>query len=93
MRAAGLDVDAHFITKPEIDGKPVINSGHQIGDRTRLLMHFAGKYLAPDSEQMCRLTAPNYFERRVVIVYPTSHGQHTISYAGEVPTLTFTAAK
>lgn len=93
MRTAGLDVDPHFITKAEIDGQVIMNSGHQIGDRTRLLTHFAGKYLSPDSDQVCRLTKPNDFDRRGVIAYPTSGGVHTISYAGEVPTLTFTAAK
>lgn len=93
MRAAGLDVDSHFITQSDIDGKLIINSGHQIGDRTRLLMQFAGKYLSPDSDQMCRLTKPSDFERRSVVTYPTSHGVHTISYAGEVPTLSFMASK
>jgi hypothetical protein len=56
-------------------------------------MQFAGKYLSPESEQMCRLSQPNDFDRRAVIAYPTSHGVHTISYAGDVPTLTFTAGK
>jgi predicted esterase len=93
MRAAGLEVDAHFITKADIDGKVVMNSGHQIGDRTRLLMQFAGKYLSPESGEMCRLTKPNDFDRRGTVSYPTSHGVHAVSYAGEIPTLRFTATK
>jgi hypothetical protein len=93
MRAAGLDVDPHFITKSEVDGKRIINSAHQIGDRTGLLMHFAGKYLSPDSGQMCRLTQPNDFDRRVPVSYPTSNGVHMITYSSEAPRLTFLPTK
>ena len=93
MRAAGLDVDPHFITKADVDGKMILNSGHSIGERTGLLMHFAGKYLSPKSEQMCRLKKPGDFVRKGEIVYPTSGGVHTVSYAGDVPALTFKRAK
>jgi len=93
MRAAGLDVDPHFITKADIDGTLIKNSGHQIGERTGLLMHFAGKYLSPQSDQMCRLTKPNDFDRRISVAYPTSNGVHTVDYSEEVPSLVFRAAK
>ena len=39
--------------------------GHQIGDRTALLRHFAGKYLQPDSADLCRLKGPCDFDRAV----------------------------
>ena len=91
MRAAGLDVESHFITKADIDGKLITNSAHQIGERTYLLMNFAGKYLSPKSDQMRQLTKPNDFDRRGVVAYPTSTGRHSISYAGDVPSLTFRA--
>ena len=91
MRAAGLDVESHFITKADIDGKLITNSAHQIGERTYLLMNFAGKYLSPKSDQMRQLTKPNDFDRRGVVAYPTSTGLQSISYAGDVPSLTFRA--
>ncbi len=93
MRAAGLDVDPHFITKADVDGKLFMNSGHAIGDRTRLLAHFAEKYLSPQSDQMCRLTKPNDFDRRAIVAYPTSKGVHTITYSAEGPVLTFSPEK
>lgn len=93
MRGAGLDVEPHFITKSDVDGKRIINSGHQIGERTQLLMHFAGKYLSPQSELMRRLTMPNDFDRRIPVAYPTSNGVHTINYAGEAPSLIFQSAR
>ena len=93
MRAAGLDIEPHFITKTDIDGKLIVNSGHQIGERTGLLMNFAGKYLSPASDQMCRLTKPNDFERGSHVAYPTSHGVHTITYSSGEPTLVFCSNK
>ncbi len=93
MQVAGLDVETHFITKADVDGKLFMDSKHQIGDRTILLKHFAEKYLSPKSEQMRRLTKPNDFDRRADIAYPTSNGIHTITYSGEVPSLTFKPVK
>lgn len=93
MRVAGLDVEPHFITKADIDGELVLNSGHQIGERTGLLMHFAGMHLSPRSARMCRLTGPNNFERRVPVAYPTSNGVHTVTYGSEAPTLLFVPGK
>ena len=90
MRAAGLDVDAHFIAKADVDGKLIRNSGHSLGDRTRLLMHFAGAYLSPTSEKVCRLAGPCDFDRRETITYPTSDGAYTISYAKGLPAISFT---
>jgi predicted esterase len=89
MQSVGLDVDPHFITQADVDGKIILNSGHQIGERTALLEHFAGKYLSLNSGHLRRLTKPNDFERRSVISYPTRTGEHTISFAGDVPVLTF----
>ena len=93
MRVAGLDVEPHFITKADIDGKLIINSGHQIGERTGLLKHFAGKYLTPQSDQICRLIKPNDFDRGIPIAYPTSNGVHSVDYAGDVPKLVFRPTK
>jgi predicted esterase len=92
MRTAGLDVEAHFIAKSDIDGKLIANAGHSVGDRTALLMHFAGKYLSPKSDEMCRLKKPNDFDRHGVVEYPTSGGVFAVSYAG-VPVLSFKASK
>ena len=93
MRVAGLDVEPHFITKTDIDGGRIVNSGHQIGERTGLLMHFAGRHLSPQSAQMCRLTGPNDFERNSSVAYPTSSGVHTVTYGAEAPTLFFVSGK
>ena len=89
MRAAGLDVESHFIAKGDADGKLIKNSAHSIGNRTELLMHFAGDYLSPASGKMCRLNGPSDFERREVISYPTTGGEHLISFRNGGPTLAF----
>ncbi|NBR06009.1 MAG: hypothetical protein EBT92_09575, partial [Planctomycetes bacterium] len=63
--------------------------GHSIGDRTALLMHYAGKYLSPKSEQMCKVINSNDFELKSTVVYPTKNGNHVIKYTEEGPVLTF----
>ena len=92
MRAAGMDVEPHFISAADVDGQTIVNSAHQIGNRTALLMRFAGPYLSPESAAMRRLASPCDFDRRQAIAYPTSGGVHVISYAGETPALRFDAA-
>lgn len=92
MRAAGLDAEAHFITPADVDGQLIRDAAHQIGDRTRLLMHFAGKYLDPASPELRRLAGPSDFARRGAIEYPTDGGVHVVSFAGEVPALIFRPA-
>jgi predicted esterase len=89
MRAAALDVEGHFLAKGDADGKLIKNSGHSIGNRTELLLHFAGDYLAPMSGKMCRLGSPSDFERREEISYPTTGGEHVISFRNGVPRLSF----
>lgn len=87
MRVAGLDVEAHFLGKPDVDGTLVKNSGHSLGDRTALLLHFAGKYLAP--ERARRLPKPLRFSARDEMKYPVEGGAYVVSYPQGVPTLAF----
>lgn len=58
MGAAGLDIDANLIIKADVHSKLIVNSGHQIGECTALLMNFAGKYLSPMRGQKGRLYKP-----------------------------------
>lgn len=89
MREAGLDVEPHIISKADVDGKLIKNDAHSIGNRTELLIHFAGEYMSPGSAKMCRLNGPSDFERNEIITYPTTDGQYRISFKNGAPTLTF----
>lgn len=80
MKASGMDVEPHYISKQDIDGKLVKESGHAIGDRTELLRFFAGKYLDPSSGEMRRLSGPVDFEQKTVREFPTSDGVVKVSY-------------
>ena len=91
MAAAGLRVDAHFFTAADVDGELVENSGHQIGDRTALLRHFAGRYLQPGSTDLCRLAGPCDFDLRETLTYPVTGGAYEVSYAEGYPVLAFQA--
>ncbi len=87
MLAAGLDVEPHFITDADIDGKMIRNTGHSIGDRTGILLKFAAPYLTPGNPLLCRLTDPCDFVRHAAIRYPTSDGVVTINYLDGWPQL------
>jgi len=80
MRAAGLDVEPHFVTKDQLDGTIFTSTGHSIGDRTEIVFRVAGKYLTPGGEQALRCQGKSDFERRADIRYRTSNGQFCISY-------------
>jgi hypothetical protein len=86
METAKLRVDPHIITQSDVDGNLIKDTGHSLGDRTRLFGHFAGKYVLPKSADMCRREGKNDFELRdEEVVYPTPNGRYVISYKGGYP--------
>ncbi|MDA1232966.1 MAG: alpha/beta fold hydrolase, partial [Planctomycetota bacterium] len=80
MKAAGLDVEPHFITKDEIDGKVFSSTGHSLGDRTQIALKLAGKYLKSSGEHSLRRSGDSDFDRRESIRYLTGNGGFVISY-------------
>lgn len=86
MKQAGFDVEAHFITKKDLDGKVFKNTGHGVGDRTRIVDTFAGKYLRPDSDAALVRPYPCDFELRDEKVrYAGPNGVYVISYKAGYP--------
>ena len=86
MRSAGLDVEPHFITKAQVDGKVVANTGHSVGNRTGMVFTFADRYLKPGGPNSRTLEGQNDFERRDEAVrYPTPGGEFVISYKAGYP--------
>ena len=93
LQAAGLDVEAHFVTDADLDGNALTTTGHSLGDRTRILFRFADTYLLPDSPQALVRRGECDFERRdESVVYPTPGGRFIISYAVGYPVGRFEAA-
>ncbi|MCA9071532.1 MAG: alpha/beta fold hydrolase, partial [Planctomycetaceae bacterium] len=80
-----LDVEPHFLTEDDLDGRVFTSIGHGLGNRTEIVFRVAGKYLAADSSQATRLTGPSDFERGEEIRYQTSNGQFVISYKQGFP--------
>ncbi len=91
MHAAGLDVEPHFITKEDLDGKVFTSSGHALGNRTEIVFRVAGKYLeAGHSETSRQRSGPSDFENRdSTVSYPVTGGKYVISYAAGYPVATF----
>jgi predicted esterase len=81
LRAAGLDVEPHFITEADLDGEVLKSTGHSLGDRTKIVSKFAGQYLDPGSTETLVRTTPSDFEHRDDEVrYETPNGVYIISY-------------
>ncbi|MDD4181869.1 MAG: DUF2920 family protein, partial [Victivallaceae bacterium] len=89
MKAAGLDVEPHFIEKKDVDGKLIANSGHSIGNRTNLLIKYADKYLSEKSEDMKKNTKADFEFKNEKIKYETSNGDYLISYKNGFPVSEF----
>lgn len=89
LRAAGLDVVPYILTKADVDGTTVLNSGHSIGDRTALLQKFAGKFLTRGLPTHCELNGPCDFERGESVTFPTSDGKYTFTYGPDGPAVRF----
>jgi len=85
LKQAGLDVEPHFITRDRVDGTTFTTTGHALGNRTRIVLEVAGKFLDPQSSTLLRRAGPTDFERREEIRYPTSSGEFVISYRDGFP--------
>ncbi|MCC6144239.1 MAG: DUF2920 family protein [Candidatus Hydrogenedentes bacterium] len=86
MQEAGLDVETHFIGDEQLDGKIFKDTGHSIGDRTRMLLHIGAPYLDPASEQCLRREGPTDFDLRDDTVrYPGPTGTCIIGYEAGYP--------
>lgn len=85
MQRAGLDVVPIWVTKDLLDGENFLNTGHSMGNRTKIPGHVAGRWLSPDGpDSLSRRTATD-FERREDIRYTTTDGAYVISYAAGYP--------
>ena len=86
MQAAGLDVEPHFITQDQVDGKVIKSTAHALGDRTLILFKYADKYLLADSPDAQVREGPSDFELRDDKVrYQTPNGCFVISYEHGFP--------
>jgi len=85
MQQAGLDVEPHFLTKDDLDGKVFTSTGHPLGNRTEIVFRVAGKYLATDGTAVIRRHGPTDFERKDEVTYRTTGGQFVISYKRGYP--------
>lgn len=94
FKAAGLVVDAHFIADADVDGEVVKDTGHSVGDRTRMVFRFADRYLDVDSPEMRRLEGPPDFVRGGEVRLPTPTGAYVIDHSAPVgPTGRFEPAR
>jgi hypothetical protein len=80
FEAAGIAVDTHFIGEAHVDGEVVKDTGHSVGDRTRMVFRFADRYLKQDSEEMRRLEGLPDFVQGGEIRLSTPTGAYVIDH-------------
>lgn len=86
MQAAGLNVEPNFIDQARLDGTAFKSAGHSLGDRTKIVLKVAGKYLAPQGKESLVREGPSDFELADELVrYPTANGSYVISYKSGYP--------
>ena len=85
MRRGKLDIEPHWVSKKDLDGKALTSSGHALGNRTQIVFRVAEKYLKPDSKDALARRGKSDFERREEVRYRTSGGAFVISYAAGYP--------
>ena len=88
MKRVGLDVEAKYITKADVDGKVHKTAGHFFGT-TDIVLAAAEKYLRPDGPTARRRVGATDFERGEQIRYRTPNGEWVISYAAGFPVGSF----
>ncbi|MDD5598392.1 MAG: DUF2920 family protein [Victivallaceae bacterium] len=84
MKKAGFDVDVHYIQKADVDGKIIKGNTHYLGDRTKILLKFAGEYLCENNPKI-KTKCKSDFDSADDIKYETSQGAYNISYKAGFP--------
>ena len=75
MVRAGFRPDTHFLTRHDVDGLAVTNTGHGIGNRPEVISKYAGDYLVENGKHSSLLAAPSDLDAKRSIVYPVSGGK------------------
>lgn len=88
MVRAGLDVDGHFLTDFDVDGRAVTNTGHPVGDREQVVVKYADEYLKSDGKFARATAGPSDFTRGGTFEYPTTNGKYVVDFTAE-PTISF----
>jgi dienelactone hydrolase len=99
MRRAGLDVEPHFISKDQLDGKAFTSTGHALGNRTEIVLQLGAKHLSPSDpdrrehikNRLIDFERHNYANCPTTIRYPTSDGAFEIDYSASYPVGRFVA--
>jgi lysophospholipase L1-like esterase/cephalosporin-C deacetylase-like acetyl esterase len=86
FQTTGLSIEPHFIAEKDLDGEVFTSSGHALGNRTKIVLQVAGKYLTPGSPDLCVRSGNSDFDLRDEQArYATTRGEFVISYAAGFP--------
>ena len=90
MVRAGFRPATHFLTKADVDGSIVTNTGHAIGNRPEVISKFGGAYIAESGPFVKLIPKQSDLDAGREVVYPVTGGRYVISFKG-APTIRFEA--
>jgi predicted esterase len=95
MLAAGLDVEAHFISEKEVDGDIIRKTGHSdLGDRTRVICHFGAPYFDPARPvKLDDVPVTGLEKASETIAYICDQTEFTVSNTRGLPRITVTVRR
>lgn len=90
MQEAQLNVAPRLITQADVDGDVYFSTGHNLGDRTKIVFREAERYLSPASPNLLRRREKNDFDLHDELVrFETPGGRFIISYLKGYPVSRF----
>ncbi|MBN2295120.1 MAG: DUF2920 family protein [Pirellulales bacterium] len=93
MKTADLDVEPHFVTKADVNGKLFKNTGHSLADRTKVALHFGDEFILSTSPKMkVRPGKCDFLCRDEKVQFETPNGRFVISYTKGYPVGRFEAS-
>ncbi len=85
MAASGLDFTFVPVTKELVDGIAFLSTGHDLGNRTRIVHRVAGHVLSPRGPHAGRRNGPHNFALRGDVRYATPGGEWVVDYTKGAP--------
>lgn len=88
MVRAGFRPATHFLTKADVDGVVVTDTGHPIGNRPEVIAKFGGAYIDEKGDFVKLISGKSDFDAGSEVVYPVTNGRYVISFKG-APSIRF----
>lgn len=88
MIKAGFRPSGYFLCGSDIDGRIITSSGHPVGNRLQVIVHYAGAFLEEDGVFSTSAVQVNDFDQAGKVEFPCTNGKYVVDFS-RLPTLTW----